>query len=335
MTDLSLAHGLVFADLYDAEGLARLDGAFLAGLTPELRQHLIAARQAPPAGKDESALLIELAPHVEDFIAELFGIRRELQDLAARHYELAPVFTCKRLFVQRQALKLYKPEAAEAFDGAALERELAQRLGEPLSELGFARHVLAWQEDAAVHGDDLDLAARYAAWATLSAAGRAKHGAGVLFKSPRKLDPYHLVPVVATEHNGVSMMELDIHHRRRREGFKLTDPGMNLTGALDQTHYCIFCHHQGKDSCSKGLKERDGSFKKTVFQVTLAGCPLEEKISEMHSLKAEGVPLALAQAARLDQAPLSSLRAPLPSATPLQPARTSQQARSLPGAAAD
>ena len=39
------------------------------------------------------------------------------------------------------------------------------------------------------------------------------------------------------------------------------------------------------------MKERDGSFKKSPFQVTLAGCPLEEKISEMHSLKAEGVPL--------------------------------------------
>jgi NADPH-dependent glutamate synthase beta subunit-like oxidoreductase/NAD(P)H-flavin reductase len=291
VTDLSLAHGLSFADLYSAEGLAKLDAAFLTGLAPDLRAQLETSRRTPPTGKEESALLIELAPHVEDFIGDLFGIRRELQALAQRHHELAPVFTCKRLFVQRQALKANKPEAAETFDGSALQAALEQRFGEPLSELSFARHVMAWQEDAPAHAVALDLAARYAAWATLSAAGRQMHGAGVLFKSPRKLDPLHLVPAQTAEHHGVSMVEFDAHHRRRREGFKLTDPGMGLTGALDQTHYCIFCHHQGKDSCSKGLKERDGTFKKSVFQVTLAGCPLEEKISEMHELKAGGVPL--------------------------------------------
>ncbi len=289
--DLTLAHGFAFADLYDSEGLARIDAAFLESLDPELRARLVAARREPPAAKEESALLIELAPHLEDFIGGLFGIRGELRALAERHHALAPVFACKRLFVQRQAVKAHKPEAAEGFDGPALAAELERRFGEPLGELVFARHVNAWMEDEAAHKEDLDLASRYAAWATLSVAGRAKHGAGVLFKTPRKIDPMHLVPVRTVERQGVAMDELDPHHRRRRDGFALTDRGTDLTGALDQAHYCIFCHHQGKDSCSHGLKERDGSFKKSAFGVTLAGCPLDEKISEMHSLKAEGVPL--------------------------------------------
>ncbi|HXY05365.1 MAG TPA: FAD-dependent oxidoreductase, partial [Burkholderiaceae bacterium] len=78
-------------------------------------------------------------------------------------------------------------------------------------------------------------------------------------------------------------------------GFALTDPGTDLVGALDQANYCIWCHTQGKDSCSKGLKERPSPeaphkvmFKKSAFGVTLAGCPLEEKISEFHTLKAQG-----------------------------------------------
>ena len=75
---------------------------------------------------------------------------------------------------------------------------------------------------------------------------------------------------------------------RRREGFSLTDRGTDLTGALDHVNYCIWCHNQGKDSCARGLPERDGAFKKTVFGVTLAGCPLEEKISEMNLVKARG-----------------------------------------------
>ncbi|HJT88202.1 MAG TPA: FAD-dependent oxidoreductase, partial [Bryobacteraceae bacterium] len=68
----------------------------------------------------------------------------------------------------------------------------------------------------------------------------------------------------------------------------LTDPGTDELGALDQANYCIKCHNQGKDSCSTGLKEKTGEFKKTVFGVTLAGCPLEEKISEMNTLKLAG-----------------------------------------------
>src|ERR1051326_775136 len=53
----------------------------------------------------------------------------------------------------------------------------------------------------------------------------------------------------------------------------------------------IWCHNQGKDSCRSGLHEKDGSFKKSVFGVTLAGCPLDEKISEMNLVKARGYSL--------------------------------------------
>ena len=63
---------------------------------------------------------------------------------------------------------------------------------------------------------------------------------------------------------------------------------MDLPARLDQAHYCIKCHNQGKDSCSTGTQGEDGEFKKTVFGVTLAGCPLDEKISEMNMVKASG-----------------------------------------------
>ncbi len=41
-----------------------------------------------------------------------------------------------------------------------------------------------------------------------------------------------------------------------------------------------------------GVTPPENPFKKSVFGVTLAGCPLEEKISEFHKLRAEGWPLA-------------------------------------------
>ena len=110
-------------------------------------------------------------------------------------------------------------------------------------------------------------------------------------KWPHKLDMHHLVPVEEVATDGLVQLELSSDHWRQREGFQLTDPGTDLTGALDQTNYCIKCHNQAKDSCSTGLKEKNGSFKSSVFGVPLAGCPLDEKISEMNVVKGQGNPI--------------------------------------------
>ncbi|HKW54528.1 MAG TPA: FAD-dependent oxidoreductase [Stellaceae bacterium] len=294
MTDLVLRHGLAFEDLYARDGLVKLDAAFIAHLEVAdvgLHNRLVTARRDPAAleRKAESDLLVDLAPHVEDFIADLFGIRAEMRALQARHDALAPIYTVKRLFVQRRAVKGMTPASAAALDGPALARELEGRFGEPLTEESYARHVAAWLDAEGSHAAALDLAARYAAWATLSPDGRKTHRRGVLFKVPHKLDMTHLVPVETVVEHGVAMLRLPPEHWRRREGFQLTDQGMDLNGALDQANYCIWCHNQGKDSCAKGLKEKKtNAFQKSVFGVTLAGCPLEEKISEMNLVKARG-----------------------------------------------
>ncbi|HEY8872241.1 MAG TPA: FAD-dependent oxidoreductase, partial [Stellaceae bacterium] len=67
-----------------------------------------------------------------------------------------------------------------------------------------------------------------------------------------------------------------------------TDPGTDLAGAQDEANYCIWCHNQQKDSCRSGLHDKDGGFRKSTFGVTLAGCPLDEKISEMNLAVARG-----------------------------------------------
>ena len=267
---MQLGFGIGFNDLYERGGLLRVDAAFLAfvrEVDAALHDRLIAARAKPPEGKTESDLLVALAPQVEDFLAKLFGIEAEARALAERHNELAPLYSVKRLFVQRRALHKVKPEHARP-DGFAFS-----------SELAFARQVTEWLKDETGNREELEGAARYAAWATLTPKGKEKHRHGVLFKAPRKLDYMKLIPHT----------EL-----RQREGFALTDPGTDLVGALDQANYCIWCHEQGKDSCSKGLKEKAPAegFRKTVFGVPLAGCPLEEKISEFHMVKARGEPLA-------------------------------------------
>jgi NADPH-dependent glutamate synthase beta subunit-like oxidoreductase/NAD(P)H-flavin reductase len=298
MSDLTLSFGLTFADLYAREGLVRLDRAFVDWLTAEdiaLSNRLLAARAAPEtlAALDESGLIIDLGPALDRFVATLFGIGAEARALAEETRSLDPIWEAKRNFVQRRALKAHKPEAAAAFDGAVLATELETACGEPLTEAAFARHVLRWTADPQTHATALAAAERYAAWATLTQAGRATHAGGVLFRAPRRIDPASLVPVERIERDGVAMMRLPPHDWRERDAFSLTDPGMDATHALDQVNYCIWCHPQGKDSCSKGLRDRKtGAFQKSAQGVTLAGCPLEEKISEMHTLRARGSAIA-------------------------------------------
>jgi len=288
-----LGFGLRFEDLYARAGLLRLDAAFLDQLrTADLGLHvqLIDTRVNPGArtGKERSELIIALAPHVEDFLGELFGIAKEVQALQARHNEFAPFFAFKRKFIQKRAISGVTREQAEAIDGPGLARELEAIFSEPLTERSFFAHVSRWLENEAEHADAIQTAARYAAWAALSHAGREKHRHDVLFKVAHKLDQLHLVPVETFHEGGVAKLRLPEEDWRRREGFRLTDAGMALEGALDQANYCIKCHNQGKDSCSTGLKEKTGEFKKTVFGVTLAGCPLDEKISEMNVVKQQG-----------------------------------------------
>ena len=294
--ELSLRFGLAFHDLYQREGLLKLDAAFLAELAEHsstLHARLLAARddQTTLTAKQRSELIVELAPHLEDFVGTLFGIDAELRELQVRHTELAPLYSVKRKFVQRK-LAGRTTEQAQAIDPIAVTAELQAFINGPLTETSYVTNVAHWLE--AADGEwkaQLELAADYATWATLTPEGKAKHGDGVLFRLPHKLDMAHLVPIEEAFINGTVQMSLGAGHQRHRDGFHLTDPGADIVVALDQANYCIKCHNQGKDSCSTGLREKTGEFKSSTFGVPLAGCPLEEKISEMNQVKGQGNPI--------------------------------------------
>ncbi|HLG48820.1 MAG TPA: FAD-dependent oxidoreductase [Reyranella sp.] len=305
----ALGYGLSFHDLYDRDGLARLDAAFVAWLKDanvEAHARLMAARTAPEklAVKDEANLLIELARPLEDFVGALFSISAEAGALRAMHVELAPLYDCKRLFVQR-----YVTRAIKAADAAALDKpcvDLPVKIEDDLEgwELAFAlkvRELIGAEFKVETPTQELEALTRYAAWALHNPEGRKRHRNGPLFKVPQRLDFEHLVPVETEVIDGVTRMKLPRHMLRHRDGFGLTDPGYDLVRALDHTFYCIWCHNQGKDSCSKGLKDRKtGEFQKSPFGVTLAGCPLEEKISEMNLLKSEGFSIGALAVAAVD-----------------------------------
>jgi NADPH-dependent glutamate synthase beta subunit-like oxidoreductase/NAD(P)H-flavin reductase len=82
-------------------------------------------------------------------------------------------------------------------------------------------------------------------------------------------------------------------HWRQRPGFALTDRRGDAREVLREVDYCLYCHDRDKDSCSKGLREpKTQAIKKNPIGVALEGCPLDEKISEAHTLRSEGLSLA-------------------------------------------
>jgi len=291
--ELKLAHGLSFEDLYQHEGLKQIDMLFLASLkagNEALYKRLLAARKdsATLAPVETSALLLAVALHIEHFLVEIFGVQAAVQKRAEKQHALAPLYACKRQFVQRAA----KAPAAGESDGETLAATMEALCGKPFDELCYAGQVLEWLTDPEANADSLDVAARYAVWAVHTRAGRQKHAQGVLFKLPDKLDFHHLVPLAVDETGNMHVMHLPQEQLRLRQGFRLTDCGADLTGAIDQANYCIWCHRQGRDSCSAGLKDKkSGVFRNSPLGVTLTGCPLEEKISEMNILMAQGNPI--------------------------------------------
>jgi len=194
MSELALKHGLSFSDLYERDGLIRLDRAFVAHLAAAeatLHDRLMAARAAPDAldRKAESDLLVDLSPHLEDFVGGLFGIGKEVRALQAAHDRLAPLFSVKRLFVQRRAVKEVKEADAPQLNGHKLAQELdtllggapvdfATREGVLAWELHYAEGVARWLDDEAAHKIPLKAALEYA--------GRA------LSAAPDELKPYPL-----------------------------------------------------------------------------------------------------------------------------------------------
>ena len=157
-------------------------------------------------------------------------------------------------------------------------------------ESGFAHALLSLaepKEDA--ERAALETLCRRAAWMHRFGPERRSW---VLLGAPEPLN-YH--ELVRREHPDPALPELGIGPEetlRHRDGFRLTDRRMKPRGVAAEVEYCILCHAREKDSCSRGLREKDGAPKENPLGIPLAGCPLQEKISEAHTLRRRGESIA-------------------------------------------
>lgn len=124
------------------------------------------------------------------------------------------------------------------------------------------------------------------AWSAIQFFGKKKKWYS--FKTPHGLDYQNLVHIVRPSEKVHEIIRGAEEELRRRDGFKLTDERGTQRDALYEIDYCLICHEREKDSCSKGLHDREGNLQRNPLGIKTAGCPLDEKISEMHLLKKQG-----------------------------------------------
>ncbi|WP_333022972.1 FAD-dependent oxidoreductase [Wolbachia endosymbiont of Pentidionis agamae] len=275
---------LSFHDLYSRKGIINIDKKFLSYIKSydiNLFTSLTKARKNPASN---SYLIIDLSYLLDEFLAQFFNIEKEVEELKARHSKFSIVYKCKRLFVQRYVLKKYQQSqnSTETNINATIDtilNELSRYFKFPILDQDFAEKVMYWFENKSQYEREIELAARYVVW-------RVSNKKSILFSIHKQTNYENLVPIIKKEIDGINTICSE--HIKRRYGFDLTQNKVELEEALDHTHYCIFCHKQNKDSCSKGLFDKKNIFKKSPLGVELHGCPLEQKISEMNMVKSEG-----------------------------------------------
>ncbi len=305
------AHDLDYQALQTVDGLQRLDRQFLLmveerdpGLFDQLRRYR--NPDTSLSALEISRLLLAVAPMLEEFLARRFGVEAALQTVNEDIDQHNLVAQFKKEFVQKRARRLHGDDTgsfsvlSEWLDDqiahipeASLDKELAvakfadQLLENPESNASSLARLTEWCAHARQHGSDESVTKDW-----------------ISFRLPQSVDPARLVPLSRCTNGSVERLEAKVESLRRRDGFSLTDSRMSMREVMDQVNYCVYCHNQDGDFCSKGFpkkkKQPELGLKVDALGVTLTGCPLEEKISEMQLLKRDGKNLAALAVAMVD-----------------------------------
>jgi NADPH-dependent glutamate synthase beta subunit-like oxidoreductase/NAD(P)H-flavin reductase len=319
--------GFEYADLFKPERLKNLSEIFdreLSKENPELFFKWDAYRRNPASVQNPveiSALLVGVSGHVSRFVIRLFGVESEASALAAATADQDPVFRFKIDFIRRRVLpnlkkievptdpdairelewkvillrdaacgrtranvdmeletatgasKLLDADKAYGAKGSIAEQEASasflSQLGQP-SQATVSQWIQSLSQWCALHLKDPG----YRNWVSFHFPGAVEHFDLVQVERPRPELPESMTGPDST--------------LRRRDGFVLTDSRMSPREVLGEIHYCILCHERDKDSCTKGIRNAGGTIAVNPLDIPLEGCPLDEKISEMHYMRKRG-----------------------------------------------
>ena len=227
---------------------------------PPLHERLVGARAQPLtlAYLAEAELLIAVAPHLDRFVAESLRHRgrvgraargprraraplpREAQVRAAPRDAQDQGRRGRDARRRRARGRSRRAASAARFEELALRRAACSRGS---GGRGRARRRRSPSPSASPRGPRTR---RRDAGATAAACSSSRRSASTRCTSCPVRDRH------AARATRCTRCTTSAGARASRSPIRAPD----LAGALDEANYCIWCHEQGKDSCSKGLKEK-------------------------------------------------------------------------------
>jgi len=303
--------GFTFLDLHRPERLADLHRVFLDGMraeNPALHARWVRHSDGSDRlrGPAESTLLIDVSRHVSAFVARLFRIESVAASRRETLTDRLIVYRVRDRFVKKVVKRVVLEDGANPSEVHARAARLLEAVpGRPGREIDaeerFAMRV--WNllerapEEKAAPGFDETVAEALETLALSFKLRDEAHDPSLagwrMLRKPHELDWEHgLVHHIRPIEGLPEAIEGAPKLFRRRDGFKLTDRRANDALTMNEIDQCIFCHEREKDSCSKGLiDKKTAKIAKNPLGIALDGCPLDEHISEMHALYAEGDPI--------------------------------------------
>ena len=275
-----------FGDLLTIGGIEKLDQAFDIWLqAQDSSAHVALAkfRSQPTAYPKQamSDLILVVAPRIAEFLQTLFASpETQVFDQGQRLLKFRQTHVLPAKKPSREALLMFTDQGqAHAWLLDALQ-------GQALSENTVVDLLDQW-----VNQGQTDQLERFQSWAFERWHDRA-YGTDdwFAFWQPASLNDYVTTNASPSETLVSPMAAM------HRDDFAHIDSYMSPEQIIQQSGYCKLCHPKSVDYCRSGFLMKRGQADQHIKDHPvfgpLNGCPLDEKISEMHWLQTKGLPLA-------------------------------------------
>ena len=240
--------------------------------------------------------LVSLARALDQFLSVLFSVSFKTQRLTQ------DILDFQTRFIRRKAA--LNPTYTDLPTQELIN--WAHKLwGDPFNTERFYRQVSVWEKNQEIK--HINRALNFCRVCLFHPQGASFRKKYVLFQLPQKLDFTPTALNASYRKNDSSYYHEDPVYR---SDFSLTTQAPSAEDALRHSALCLKCHQRQKDTCRKGYPQADGSFLSNPLDQELIGCPLDQKISQMHLLYQEGRILGALGVIMVDNplVPLTGLR---------------------------
>ncbi|MEC8882107.1 MAG: FAD-dependent oxidoreductase [Pseudomonadota bacterium] len=285
---MRLGFGLEHNLLLTKSGLQQVDSVFFDYVkckAPDVHTLLTSFRQNPQLFSEQEYgdLILLASPIIEAFILKLFFL--EVADFP-KAVNVEDCLRFRDVFVLENPLKDRENSAAHlTFE--ALTTWLERCLGMPIDDFSEQR-FMAFGLDC-VDQSKTDAVYRLKQWCFLcqnSELYQSKFSHWYVLWKPKRIDDLMVKITSGKEENHFFSPSVSPNYR---DDFSLIPSYWPEEKSMLHVDYCHYCHDREVDYCRSGFfkKKKDPSqgFKIGKTGLPLSGCPVDEKISQMHWLK--------------------------------------------------